>query len=219
MRRGLLNEIWCRLARWGCRIFVVLFFHFLFSGKENIPRKGGFLLVSNHQSYLDPVLCGVPLGRTLSYLARDTLFSNRYFARLLHSINVIPVKRGEADISAMKKVIAELKAGRGVCLFPEATRSCDGRIAPLKAGFCLLARRAEAAIVPTVVDGAFEAWPRHRKLFSLGGRIVVRYGKAISSEQVKLTDEHELARLVTDTLRRMQNQSRTRYGKEPYEYC
>lgn len=213
-----LRAIWYWLARWGCRIFCILFFKFRVYGRENVPKKGGFLLVSNHQSYLDPVLCGAALNRTLSYLARDTLFSNRYFAKLIYSLNAIPVKRGEADLSAMREVIARLRAGCGVCLFPEATRTCDGRIIPLRAGFGVLARRAGAAVVPTVIDGAFEAWPRNKRMFSPGGHIIVHYGRAITADKTKVMDDQELARVITERLRRMQAQTRVRHGKEPRAY-
>jgi 1-acyl-sn-glycerol-3-phosphate acyltransferase len=71
--------------------------------------------------------------------------------------------------------------------------------------------------VPVVIDGAFECWPRHKKIFS-PGRIEVCYGKAIPAGQVKNMNDRELAELLTDTLRRMQTESRIRHGKEPYDY-
>jgi len=124
---------------------------------------------------------------------------------------------GEADLSAMRKVIGKLEEGRGFCLFPEGTRTSDGKIAPFKSGFGLLCRRSEAAVVPVLVDGAFECWPRHKKIFS-PGRIVVCYGKAITAEQVKEMSDRDLAENVTDTLRRMQTESRIKQGKEPIKY-
>jgi len=163
----------------------------------------------------------------LYYLARDTLFygsrepgpvtRKTLFGWLISSVNTIPVRRGEADLSAMRKVIGKLKEGSGVCLFPEGTRTSDGKITPFKTGFGLLCRRGEAAVVPVVIDGAFECWPRHKKFFS-PGRIVVCYGEAIKAEQVKNMSSREFAELLTDTLRRMQNDCRIRQNKEPYNY-
>jgi 1-acyl-sn-glycerol-3-phosphate acyltransferase len=209
---------WFRFARWVCKAFCLTFFKMAFYGKENIPEEGAFLLVGNHQSFLDPVFCGIPLKRPLYFLARDTLFKNWFFGWLISSVNTIPVRRGEADLSAMKKIIGKLKEGNGVCIFPEATRSSDGKIAPFKPGFGLLCRRGEAAVVPVVIDGAFECWPRHKKIFSPGGRIVVCYGKCITAEQVKKMSDKELAENLTDTLREMQTKSRIKQGKEPYNY-
>jgi cytidylate kinase len=208
---------WFRLARWFCKIFCMAFFRIRPAGLENVPDQGALVLISNHQSFLDPVLCGIFVKRPLYFLARDSLFRG-FFGRLLVSINTIPVKRGEADLAAMRTVISKLKQGNGVCLFPEATRTSDGKITPFKPGFGLLCRRGGAAVVPVLIDGAFECWPRHKKLFSPGGRIVICYGKCISAEQVRRMGDRKLAEVLTDTLRQMQNDCRVKQGKPAYTY-
>lgn len=208
---------WYWFARWLCRLFCLLFFRVRTYGRENIPARGAFVMISNHQSYLDPILCGGPIDRRVSYLARQSLFDHWFFGGIIASVGAIPLKLGEADISAMRKVIDVLKQGLGVCLFPEGTRTCDGRITALKPGFGLLCRRGNAAVVPVVIDGAFECWPRHQKLFS-GGSIVVCYGKAISAEQAKEMGDVKLAEVLTDTMRKMQTRCRIDQGKKPYDY-
>ena len=208
---------WFRFARMLCRIFCELFFRIRVYGLENIPKNGAFMLVSNHQSFLDPVLCGIYIGRCLYFLARDTLFRG-LFGRLISSVNTIPVRRDQADMFAIRTIISKLKDSSGVCLFPEATRTTDGRIADFKPGFGLLCRRGRAAVVPVVIDGAFECWPRHKKIFSPGSKITVCYGKCISADDVKKMSDEELAERLTDTLRRMQNECRIKCGKEPYNY-
>ena len=218
---------WFRFARWVCKVFCRLFFRIRVYGRKNVPEEGPLLLVSNHQSFLDPVFCGIPLKRPLYFLARDTLFRPLVFCRrrkrgffgwLISSVNTIPVRRGKADLSAVKTIIGKLKEGSGVCLFPEATRTRDGKIAPFKPGFGLLCRRGKAAVVPVVIDGAFECWPRHKKIFSLGSEIVICYGECITAEQVKEMNNKELAKNLTDILRRMQNDCRIKHGKEPLKY-
>jgi len=208
---------WFWFARWLCRLFCLLFFRVRTYGRENIPGKGPFVLISNHQSYLDPMLCGGPIKRRVSFLARESLFTHWLFGRMITSVGTIPLKLGEADISAMRKVIDVLKQGRGVCLFPEGTRSIDGRVTALKPGFGLLCRRGKAAVIPVVIDGAFECWPRHKKLFSPGS-IVVCYGKAISAGQAKEMGDAKLAEVLTDTMRQMQAACRIKQGKKPYDY-
>jgi 1-acyl-sn-glycerol-3-phosphate acyltransferase len=213
-----LNDRWFWLARWMCRVFGMLLFRWRFYGLDNIPAKGPFLLISNHQSFLDPIFCGAPPKRHLCFLARDTLFKNWFFGPLIASVNAIPVKRGQADISTMKKVIGKLQQGRGVCLFSEGTRTSDGKIQQIKSGLGLLSRRGNAAIVPAVIDGAFECWPRTKKIFSPGGSIIVNYGKAISAEQANEMGDKKLAEFLTDTLRQMQTKCRIKQGKVPYKY-
>jgi len=187
-------------------------------GAENVPAKGAFILASNHQSFLDPVLCGVGLSRQLTYMARDTLFKNWFFRQLIGSLNAIPLKRDEADITAMRKVIERLKTGGGILLFPEATRTSDGRISEFKPGLGLLCRRGKAAVVPVLIEGAFECWPRDERMFSFGSEIVVRYGKSITSEDAGKMSDEKLAKYLTETLRQMQAQVRKGMGKRPLQY-
>jgi len=219
---------WFRFARWLCKVFCKSFFQIRVEGSKNVPEQGALVLICNHQSYLDPVLCGIFLKRPLYFLARDTLFANPLFGRLLASVNTIPVKRGKADFDAIRKVIGKLKAGYGLCLFPEGTRTTDGKIAPFKPGFGLLCRRTDAAIVPVVIDGAFECWGRGKKFFTparftgaiarRGGKITICYGRYISAERIKKMSDKELAGYLTEILRRMQGDSRIKQGKKPYEY-
>jgi 1-acyl-sn-glycerol-3-phosphate acyltransferase len=217
MFKETLKAVWYWLARWACRLFCMLFFRFRMYGTKNVPNNGAVIFASNHQSYLDPILCGVALKRHLCYVARDSLFENKLFALLIKSVNAIPVKRGTADIAAMRTVIGKLKEGKGVCLFPEATRTSDGRIAAFKPGFGLLCRRSEAMVVPVLLDGAFECWPRYKKIFSRGA-ITVFYGEVITPEQIKNMNDKKLAAMLTDRLRQMQKECRIRQGKKPYNY-
>jgi 1-acyl-sn-glycerol-3-phosphate acyltransferase len=208
---------WFWVARGICQLFCLSFFRVRSYGRDHIPKKGAFVLICNHQSYLDPILCGITSPRRLGFLARASLFTHWFFGRLISSVGTIPVKLGESDLTAMRKVIDKLKKGEAICLFPEGTRSLDGKIERFKPGFGLLCRRGKAAIVPAVVDGAFECWPRNKKLFSRGP-IWVSFGKVISAEQAKKMGDEKLANVLTDTLRQMQNNLRIQHGKEPYVY-
>ena len=217
MLEGKLRAKWYWFARWVCRVFCILFFRVRTYGQDNIPRKGPFIIVSNHQSNLDPIFCGGLIKRRSIFIARASLFTNWFFGPLIRSVNAIPVKVGEPDISTMRKVIERLKQGGGVTLFPEGTRTHDGKITPFKPGLGLLSRRGKAPIVPVVIDGAFECWPRHQKLFT-PGPIRVTYGKPITTKQAKDMGDEKLAELLTQTLRKMQTQSRIKQGKKPFDY-
>lgn len=210
--------VWFVVARYCCKIFCKLFFKMEVYGLENIPQKGPFLLASNHQSFIDPLFCGVFLKPPTFFLARDTLFANWFSKRLLTSVNAIPVRRATAHLSAIKKIISKLKDGFSVCIFPEATRTSDGRIARLKSGFGLICRRGNAALVPVVIEGAFECWPRNKKMFIPGKKVVVCYGCPIKVEEIKNMDDKQLAEIVIGKMRQMQKECRIKLGKEPFEY-
>lgn len=209
--------LWYHIARIICAIVVCLPYRVRVYGHKNIPRTGPVLLLSNHQSFLDPIFGQAMIGKMFLFLARDTLFKNRFFGALLRSISVIPIKRGHSDMATIKKIINELKRGRSVCLYPEGTRTSDGRIADMKPGVALLSRRSGAKVVPSVIDGAFECWPRHKKFPSLG-KISVSYGEPITSQKVKALGDEGFAALLTTRLRAMQNELRTKNGRQPLDY-
>lgn len=217
MSKERLKLAWYHVARFQCLVFSAIFFRLRVRGRENVPRKGPVILAGNHQSFMDPVFCGVGVRRRLTYLARESLFHFGPFGWLIHSVNAIPIARDKADIAVMRAVIERLRRGEAVCLYPEGTRSPDGRIAPFKAGFGLLCRRSKATVVPVLVDGAFECWPRHQKLFR-PGRVTIEYGQPLSPEQVADMTNDELADRLTTVLRQMQDETRRRQGKTPYDY-
>jgi 1-acyl-sn-glycerol-3-phosphate acyltransferase len=213
-----IKSVWFLFAKWLCRVFCLLFFRMRFVGLENVPSKGPYILAVNHQSFLDPVFAGIALKGQLYFMARDTLFKNWFFGSLISSVNAIPVRRGQADISSIRTIIAKLKLGFSVCLFPEATRTTDGRIACIKGGLALLARRGNAPVVPVLIEGAFDCWPRHKKLFKPGSKIIVTYGQPISAEHITGMQDDDFARLLTSTLRNMQSQTRLNDAKQPFNY-
>jgi len=210
-------RLWYHIARVMCAVVVCLPYRVRVYGRENLPKTGPVLVLSNHQSFLDPLFGQAMIGRRFLFLARDTLFKNRFFGALLRSISAIPIKRGQSDTATIKRVINELKRGRSVCLYPEGTRTSDGKIADMKPGVALLSRRSGAKVVPSVIDGAFECWPRHKKFPSLG-KIAVCYGEPITSEKVKELGDEGFAALLTARLRKMQNELRIRSGKQPFDY-
>ncbi len=210
-------RLWYRFWQVGSQIVFSAFFQVRVWNRENVPLTGPVLLLCNHQSFLDPILCGLGLHRELDYIARDSLFHNKYFGWYISSLNAFPIQRDQADIHAIKTVIHRLQNNRAIVMFPEATRTRDGRIRPVKGGFDLIARRAGATIVPAVVDGAFEAWPRHQKLM-LPGRIGVMYGKPIPPDAIRNMSREEFIRIMNQTLRQMQTELRIQYQRKPYDY-
>jgi len=148
---------------------------------------------------------------------RDTLFETPFWGRLMKSFYVIPIRRGQADIAAMRMIIESLKQNKAVCLYPEGTRTPDGKIGAIKPGFGLISRRSGAAIVPVVIDGIFEAWPRTQKYPKLG-RVGVIYGQPVSPEYIKSKSDEDLAEELTKIMRDLQADLRTKMGRKPFEY-
>ena len=217
MIRELANKIWYTFLRYFFTATFYPLFRIKAKGNKDVPLKGPLLILSNHQSFFDPIFCQVPIGRNFHYVARKTLFQSPIWGRLLLTLNTIPIKQGVADLTAMKKIIEKLKNGSAVCLFPEATRTSDGKIAEIKPGFSLLVRRSGATVIPMVIDGAFECWPRTQKFPKLG-KVRTSYGRPITAQQVKELGDEKFTELLTETLRKLQHDLRLEAGKEPFQY-
>jgi 1-acyl-sn-glycerol-3-phosphate acyltransferase len=158
-------------ALWSLRVF----------GIENLPRRGGFLLASNHQSFLDPALVAACLfPREMHFMARRSLFRNPVFGAIIARCNAFAIERDTADVKGVKEAIARLEAGNVLLVFPEGTRTRNGSIGPMKAGVGTLAERAAVPIVPVLIEGAYEVWPKGAPL-PRSGRIRVVVGKPIPS--------------------------------------
>lgn len=211
------KRLWRRFAQFVAVGLVTLLYRVRVFGRENVPAEGAILVLCNHQSFWDPMFSQSWVRRPFLFVARETLFRG-FFGWLIHSLGSIPIRQGQADIRSIRTVIEVLKKGWAVCLYPEGSRTFDGRIAVIKPGFGLISRRARAPIVPMVIDGAFECWPRTRKRPRLTGRVGILYGKPISPEHIEEMGDERFAGELTDLLRQMQNELRAKMGRPPYDY-
>ena len=159
---------------------------------ERLPKTGGLLVLSSHQSLLDPLLLGLATNRRLSSLARSSLFTFGPFASVIAALGAVPIDRNASTVTAMRTVIQRLQKGAAVIVFPEGTRTASGQLGDMKKGFALLAKRAGVPIVPVVIVGAYECWPRSR-LVPCPGRIRLEFGAVITAEEVESLSESQLA--------------------------
>lgn len=181
--------LWC-----PCYAISQIWFRYRFSGKSNIPLTGPVLLVSNHQSNLDPVLVGLACPRQLKYLARQGLFFFP-FNLWIRALGAVPIDRERGALAGIRITLDLLKQGNAVLVFPEGSRTYDGKLQEMLPGFCLLARRSKATIVPLALEGAFASLPRGSALMrphSIG----LRFGIAITPSQYKQLSDEELTKLV-----------------------
>jgi 1-acyl-sn-glycerol-3-phosphate acyltransferase len=186
--------------------FVQFFFATLFAvlwtwratGRANVPRQGGVLLVANHLSFLDVFLMGMPLPRPLNYVARSTLFIPG-LGFLMWSVGAFPIQREGMGASGMKETLRRLRSGGIVTLFPEGTRSADGELGPLKQGIAVLVSRAGVPVVPAGIAGTFESWPRSR-LIPIPCPIRIHYGRPITPEQIAGMSSENVTALIRERI-------------------
>ncbi|MCA9040170.1 MAG: 1-acyl-sn-glycerol-3-phosphate acyltransferase [Planctomycetaceae bacterium] len=177
-------NFWWGLLHLLSTIFSTVWFRLRGYHQDNLPEKGGALLLLNHQSHLDPVLVGTVIRRPISYVARDSLFKVPIIGFILKRTYVMPIRREAATSSTIREAVRRLKHGFLVGLFPEGTRSTDGVVSSFKPGFLSILKRAEVPIIPVGIAGAFEAMPRG-SIFIRPKKICVVFGKPITVEEIK----------------------------------
>ncbi|MET9626967.1 lysophospholipid acyltransferase family protein [Lentzea sp. NPDC006480] len=143
------------LGRWIARVPYAWQFRIRVHGRDRVPLSGGVVVVANHSSMADgPILFGV-VPRRVTFLIKQEMFKG-LVGYLLRKIGQIPVKRGEADRTALTSALAVLKAGGVIGIFPEGTRG-EGDVASAQNGAAWLARVGGAVVLPVACRGTFEA--------------------------------------------------------------
>jgi 1-acyl-sn-glycerol-3-phosphate acyltransferase len=134
-----------------------------FAGQKYMPRKGPVLVIANHTSFLDTAAAGLVIDRYAAFLARETLFRNRFFGPYIRFNGAIPIDLRGSSREGLAETIKALEQGKAVLMFPEGERSRDGKMQPLKPGLSLLFKRVPCQIVPVGIAGTYEALSRKRK--------------------------------------------------------
>jgi len=180
------------------KLFLVILMGFRVYGKEKVPKKGAFILASNHVSHLDPPALASASPRVLHFMARHTLFDNRLLGWVIGSCNAFPVRRGEADLGSMKKGIRLLKSGEPLLIFPEGTRSESGEMSEAQPGMGYLSLMSGAPILIAYVEGTGEAMPKGAHRIKLRS-VSVYFGNMIDPKKLDLPlDRKEAAQKLAD---------------------
>lgn len=188
------------------RLILKLLFKILFNlqvcGKENIPHSGGYIVASNHASYLDPICVGIAFPKPLHFMAREDLFSIKLLGPILRSIGVFALRRDTADRASIKKALKSLMNGEGLALFPEGTRTSNGSIkSELKKGVGLLAYNSKSPIIPVYIQGSNKILPRNSRFIKFGHTIKVYIGKSIDCDEFKGINTKDAYSRIADKVR------------------
>ena len=160
------------------RTLYTVYFRWRVYHADRVPVTGGVILASNHASFIDPPLVGAALPRPINYMARESLFRFPVVGAVLRSWNAVPVNREGGGAAGLKAILDRLLAGGGIILFPEGTRTRDGRLQPARSGIGLTVLKSTAPVVPVRVFGSFEAYGRHLKL-PRPHRVIVKFGEPL----------------------------------------
>ena len=173
-----------------------LLFRGVLIGRENIPKNGSFILVSNHGSLLDPPLLGHAVGRNISFMAKSELFSIPILGYIIKACGAYPVKRGIADKTTIKVACEKLSNNNSIGIFIDGTRQKDGRVNKPKQGAALLAFKNQKLLLPVAIINSHKL-VRFRFCIPFFTKIVIKVGKPINPP--KFSSKDKLA-IVTRSL-------------------
>ncbi len=176
-------------------------------GRENVPPHGPVIFASNHLSFIDSLAIPVAAPRPVHFLAKSTYFEGTgvkgWISRtFFESIGAIPVRRGagQAALDALDQQRQLLDDGFAVALYPEGTRSTDGRLYKGRTGVAFLALQSGAPVVPVGLIGTDKAMPVGAKMPSLSARITVRFGEPLDLSRHGAANSGRARRLATDEI-------------------
>ena len=202
--------------------FLVPFSMFLLKevkGFSNLPKRGGFVLASNHCSYLDPIVIPSLFIKRLKikvhYLAKKELFEPWILNKVLKASEIIPIDTTGKDKGALKEALKALKDGEIISLFPEGGRSRTGRIQKGKTGVARLALWAKVPVIPIGINGSYDIWPPHKKIFKLKKGIELNIGKPMYFN--KYYNKKITKKLLTDITRKVMKEV-ARLSNQKYEF-
>jgi len=174
------------------KLFVFPIYKFVFKGhligRDNIPQKDSFIMVSNHGSLLDPPLLGHALGRNISFMAKAELFKIPFLGFIIKACGAYPVKRGIADKNTIKIACKKLSNDNCIGIFIDGTRQKNGRVNKPKQGAALLAFKNKKLLLPVAIVNSHKLI-RFKFFIPLFSKIVIKVGKPVQPPQSSSKDD------------------------------
>jgi 1-acyl-sn-glycerol-3-phosphate acyltransferase len=175
--------MWYKIGKMFLWPWFIFYMRLDVKGRENVPKKGGFILVSNHVSNLDPIALGLACPGNVNFMAKEELFHPFFWGWILRLVNCFPLKRKGADLWAIREAIRRVShGGGGLLIFPEGTRSLDGKLGKGQEGVGFLVDKLNVPVIPAFVKGTLKAMPKGA-VFPRPLKISVEFGKQIPLER------------------------------------
>ena len=162
------------LVKFVVKVFFKILYSLHYEGKENIPKDTTVIYACNHRSNADPPLLGAGARGKFAFMAKEELFKNKLFAWLIRSLGAFPVARGKGDTGVIDTAVERLNNNRSLMIFPEGTRSKDGKVGKGHTGAALIAVKADKPIIPVGIC--------YGEKLKFRAPLTVKFGKPIYPE-------------------------------------
>jgi 1-acyl-sn-glycerol-3-phosphate acyltransferase len=159
-------------------------------GLENVPDKGPFILIANHQSYLDAIILQAVVRRPIHTMSKSTQFSDSVTGGIVRALKGFPVRRFQVDPQAVRMSLRLLEQGEGVGIYIEGERTWDGRLQPPRLGTIRLILKAGVPVVPCGISGTYAMWPRWDRR-PRRGAIRIRLGEPLRFPRLDRRDQRD----------------------------
>jgi 1-acyl-sn-glycerol-3-phosphate acyltransferase len=178
-------------AFWKNFVYIIgrIVFRLRVEGRQYEPRTGPLIVAGNHASLLDPPLVGACLRRQSAYMAKEELFSVPILGPWLRSIGSFPVRRGSPDRKAIRRSLAVLERGGVLVIFPEGTRSLDGRLRDPEPGAAMIALRTGVPVLPAAVINSHRILPKNAR-WPRFEQVTVRFGPLLDTPKIEGRLDH-----------------------------
>ncbi len=173
---------------------VKVLFRLKIKGRENLSLKEPTIIISNHKSYIDPIVLGLAVKEPISFMAKDELFHYPVFSFIIRKLYAFPVKRETLDREAIREGIKRLKEGYHLGIFPEGTRIHRKELGPFKKGVLLFLKEGNFPILPVAIKGT-ERLLRRWAFLPLFNKIEVRIGKPVTLSLSEMSKEEAIEKL------------------------
>lgn len=194
-----------RFGRWSSNLLIKGFIGPIRAeGVEHIPSRGPFLLISNHQSILDPFFVQIACPRPVHTMAKSSQFAAPGMRYIMPRVLAFPVRRYRVDPQPVRYALRRLAEGEGVGIYLEGERTWDGRPQPARRGTLRLILRAGVPVVTARIDGAYDVWPRWASLPARGA-VHVRFDEPLLYPAIEERSrrEHAMPALEEELVRRL----------------
>ena len=169
------------------------------TGREHLDAEKPYIFAANHQSQFDILALQGFLGMDFRWLAKKELFKVPIWGPAMRRAGYIPVDRshGRQALKSIGEAAQKISAGTSVIIFPEGTRTRDGKMQNFKAGAMVLAIKSGVDIVPVAIKGTYEILPKGKLLMN-PGNVLIRIGNPIATKNYKSKDKHVLAKILQE---------------------